>query len=324
MQVSPSVRAVQVPETNPMHPMFTTIYLVGRDQVLTIDTGDDADRYRWMLRGYLAAMEHAEVAQSAVTHYHTDHSANLRWLQDELGVEALVHRPTAPLLGARLPDHGVRLFDAGDELSPGSDVRVQTIATPGHSADSVCFYIEEEGVLFTGDTILGGSTTLVTDLAAYLDSLNTLRVLPNLRVICPGHGPLIDEPIAAIDSYIAHREERERQVLAALATGEAKTSWQIMEALYDNLDPRLRRMADANVRAHLEKLVKEGRVTLHPGTRREADAAEKAREDAEEAARQGVIKQADQYREEARRRALMRQESPPTELWSEPPRYELS
>src|SRR5947199_8953068 len=85
MQVSPSVRAVQVPDTNPMHPQFTTIYLVGRGQVLTIDSGEDLVRYRWMLRGYLAAVEKAEIGISSVTHYHADHSSNLRSLRDEFG-----------------------------------------------------------------------------------------------------------------------------------------------------------------------------------------------------------------------------------------------
>ena len=103
MQVSPSVRAVQVPETNPMHPQFTTIYLVGRGQVLTIDSGDDEERYRWMLRGYLAATEKAEIGQAALTHFHFDHSSNIRWLCDEFGAQAYVSRETAARLDGRLP-----------------------------------------------------------------------------------------------------------------------------------------------------------------------------------------------------------------------------
>jgi len=95
MQVSPSVRAVQVPETNPMHPQFTTIYLVGRGQVLTIDSGADEDRYRWMLRGYLAATEKAEIGQATLSHFHFDHSSNIRWLCDEFGAQAYVSPDTA-------------------------------------------------------------------------------------------------------------------------------------------------------------------------------------------------------------------------------------
>ena len=164
MQVTPSVRAVQVPDTNPMHPQFTTIYLVGRGQVLTIDSGEDMDRYRWMLRGYLAATEKAEIGVSCVTHHHADHSSNLRWLRDEFGAEVRVLEQVMPLLGNRLPESGLRPIHDGTELGPSDDVRLKAIHTPGHSVDSVCFYLESEGVLFTGDTILGASSTTINDL----------------------------------------------------------------------------------------------------------------------------------------------------------------
>src|SRR5947209_1042446 len=150
MQVTPSVRAVQVPDTNPMHPQFTTIYLVGRGQVLTIDSGEDAERYRWMLRGYLAATEKAEIGMSCITHHHRDHSSNLRWLRDEFDAEVSVFEAGMPLLMDRLPDSGVTPLHHGTEIGPSDDVRLTTIHTPGHSVDSVCYYLESEGVLFTG------------------------------------------------------------------------------------------------------------------------------------------------------------------------------
>jgi endoribonuclease LACTB2 len=130
MQVSPSVRAVQVPETNPMHPQFTTIYLVGRGQVLTIDSGADEERYRWMLKGYLAATEKAEIGQCALTHFHADHSANLRWLCEEFNAEGLVAAGTAERLEAgRLPARRAH-FDEGTILSPNGGVRLQVLQTP--------------------------------------------------------------------------------------------------------------------------------------------------------------------------------------------------
>jgi len=323
MQVSPSVRAVQVPETNPMHPQFTTIYLVGRDQTLSIDTGADEDRYRWMLRGYLAATEKAEIGLCALSHFHFDHSSNLRWVCEEFGAKAHISPQTAARLGDKLPDH-VEPIGEGDSLSPGGNVRLQVLHTPGHSPDSLCFYLEDEGVLFTGDTILGATTTAVNDLADYLQSLRRLRQLPNLRVICPGHGPLIDDPAAWIDTYISHREEREAQIVAQLSQGEALTSWQLMERLYTDVDPRLRRMADRNVQSHLVKLEKDGRLSVHAGKPRQRSADELAKEAAEHATRDAVLRQADEYREQARRRALFLQEYPPTDEWIEPPRYELS
>jgi len=323
MQVSPSVRAVQVPESNPMHPQFTTIYLVGRGQVLSIDTGADEDRYRWMLRGYLAATEKAEIGQCALSHFHFDHSSNLRWVCEEFGAEARVSPETAARLDGKLPDHVLPLGE-GDTLSSGGGVRLEVLQTPGHSPDSLCFFLEDEGVLFTGDTILGGTSTAVNDLSDYLHSLRRLRALPNLRVICPGHGPLIDDPAAWIDEYIAHREQRESQILAELVKGEALTSWQLMERLYTDVDPRLRRMADRNVQSHLTKLEKEGRLQKYAGKPRRRSDNELAKEAAEHTTREAVLRQADAYREQARRRALFLQENPPTEEWEEPPRFELA
>src|SRR5229473_924137 len=103
MQVSPSVRAVQVPDDKPMHPQFTSMYLVGKGQVLTIDSGEDMDSYRWMLRGYLAATEHAEIALAGITHHHQDHSANLKWLREMFNSDVLVHPDGVALLEKVLP-----------------------------------------------------------------------------------------------------------------------------------------------------------------------------------------------------------------------------
>jgi endoribonuclease LACTB2 len=324
MQVSASVRAVQVPETNPMHPQFTTIYLVGRGQVLTIDSGADEERYRWMLRGYLAATERAEIGQCALTHFHSDHSANLRWLCDEFNAEGLVSAATAERLEAGRVPAKTAQFDDGTVVSPNGGVSLQVLHTPGHSPDSACFYLEDEGILFTGDTVLGGSTTAVQDLAAYMQSLRRLRALPNLRAICPGHGPIMDKPVEWIDEYIEHREERERQIVGQLSNGEALTSWQIMERIYGDVDRRLRRTADRNVQSHLEKLDREGRIRVHAGKSRTPDQSEVAQRVAEQRERTETMRRADEYREQERRRALMLQERPPSEEWLEPPRFELA
>jgi len=324
MQVSPSVRAVQVPESNPMHPQFTTIYLVGRDQVLTIDSGADEERYRWMLRGYLAATEKAEISQAAVTHFHFDHSSNVRWLCEEFGATALLAPETAERMGEQLlPADGFAPVREGDLVDAGSGARLQALDTPGHSPESVCFYLEEEGVLFSGDTLLGGTTTTVNDLASYMQSLARLRGLPNLKVICPGHGPLVLEPAKVLDEYIAHRNQREAQIVAVLSEGDAITSWQIMERLYPDIDSRLRRAADGNVRSHLTKLAKEGRVTVFEGKPRRPDADEAARLAAEATEREDTLRKADEIRTQMQRRAIFLQENPPTQEWQEPPYYEL-
>ena len=323
MQVSASVRAVQVPDSNPMHPQFTTIYLVGKDQVLTIDSGQDEERYRWMLRGYLAAEERAEIANCAVTHFHFDHSSNIRWLCEEFGAQAHLAPDTVERLEPHmLPPHAATPIVEGGTLDGGS-AKLRALHTPGHSPESFCFYLEDEGVLFTGDTILGSTTTSVQDLGAYMQSLARIRDLPNLQVICPGHGPLVREPVQVIDEYVAHRNLREQQIVETLSSGEALTSWQIMERLYTDIDPRLRRAADGNVRSHLAKLDSEGRLQMEAGVPRVLTSDEQAQAAVEEAERAEVIRRAEEYRQQAQRRSLFLQENPPTHQWVEPPRYLL-
>lgn len=324
MQVSPSVRAVQVPDDDPMHPQFTTIYLVGRGQTLSIDSGEAVERYRWMLRGYLAAQERAEISLAAVTHHHADHCGNLRWAREVFGAEVLVPPNARTLFRGRLPKDGVRALRDGDVIELDGGVRVQVLETPGHSRDSLCFYLEAEGVLFTGDTLLGSTTTTVSDLAAYRRTLERLLRLPNLRVICPGHGPLVFDPRERIQMYIAHRNERERQILEFLAAARRPvTSWEITKALYPDIHPRLRRAADNNVRAHLRQLELEGRLDVLPGVPRERDPEREAEERRRAREREALIRRARQLEAAERRRRIRAQESPPREQWRRPPRFRL-
>jgi glyoxylase-like metal-dependent hydrolase (beta-lactamase superfamily II) len=316
---------VQVPDENPMHPVFTSIYLVGKGgggEALTIDSGEAADRYRWMLRGYLAATEHAEIALAAITHFHLDHSGNLKWMQEALKSEVLLVDEARPLLEERLPEQGTREIRPGQTIDLDGGVRVQVLATPGHSPDSICYYIEEEGVLFTGDTILGSSTTTVHDLGAYRRSLQRLLELPKLEVILPGHGAVVRDPRERLQMYADHRNERERQILGALAEGGAQTSWEIMLKLYPEIDSRLRRAADGNVRTHLRQLEAEGRLTTYPGVPK-PDAPPDPQVIAEHERREAVKKEAKEIEAEERKAEIAAQENPPSDLWQEPPRYEL-
>jgi glyoxylase-like metal-dependent hydrolase (beta-lactamase superfamily II) len=324
MQVAHGVRAVQVPDENPMHPDFTNIYLVGDGQALTIDSGETMDRYRWMLKGYLAATEKAEIALAAITHHHADHSGNLKWVREGYGAEIVAPKQAVPLLKGKLPRGGLNLLADGQMFDLGPGVKLRAIFTPGHSVDSVCYYLEEQGVLFTGDTLLGSSTTTVHDLAAYRRSLKLLLDLPNLKVICPGHGPLVHDPRERLQGYVAHRDMRERQILEALKDGGPASSWEIMLKLYPDINKRLRRAADNNVRAHLDQLEREGRLRAYPGKARRRSTARAAREVEHVRERAAVIKLAKKYDAEDRRAEIRRQENPPSDEWSIPPRYELA
>jgi glyoxylase-like metal-dependent hydrolase (beta-lactamase superfamily II) len=323
MQVSPSVRAVMVPDQNPMHPDFTCIYLVGNGQALTIDSGEALDRYHWFIKGYLAAVEKAEVALAGITHHHSDHSGNLKWVRSELGAEIIAPKGGLPLLKGRLPRTGVSTFADGQVIELDGGVRLRVMFTPGHSTDSVCYYLEDEGVLFSGDTLLGSSTTTVHDLGSYRRSLQMLAGLPNLKVICPGHGKLIWDPRERIQMYINHRNMREEQILGALEGAGATTSWDIMLQLYPDIDKRLRRAAENNVRAHLVQLEEEGRIKTYAGKPRRPSAAKQLRQEEHARQRDRVIKQARKYEAEKSRAEIRAQENPASAEWIEAPRYEL-
>src|SRR5207244_1933665 len=157
--------------------------------------------------------------------------SNLKWLRDEFQADTYIVEAAAGLLKDQLPQAGVHRI-AGGRAIDASGANVQVIETPGHSVDSVCYYLEEEGVLFSGDTILGSTPTTISDLGDYLASLDRIRRLDNLSVICPGHGPLIKEPRSYIEDYIHHRQEREDQILSALAAAPELTSWDITERIY--------------------------------------------------------------------------------------------
>ena len=323
MQVSDAVRMVAVPEEEPMRPSSTNIYIVGEGQVLTIDSGEAIDKFRWMLRGYLAAIEQAEIGVAAITHHHFDHSGNLKHVNELLGADVAVPDNGVKLLRGRLPEE-VRRLEDGAAIDLDNGVRVQVLTTPGHSVDSLCYYIEEDGVLFTGDTILGVGTTVVGDINAYRSSLQRLLELPNLRVLCPGHGPLIHDARERLEMYVGHRQMREDQILEQLQSGEARSSWEIMEAIYgDSIDKRLRRAADGNVRAHLESMVKSGLVSRTRGERRKPRQSAVERERVKQRERDAVIRQAKRYERENQRRAIARQESAPTEVWKRAPAYRL-
>jgi len=324
MQVSPSVRAVQVPDDKPMHPQYTSMYLVGKDQVMTIDSGEDLDRYRWMLRGYLAATEKAEIALAGITHHHMDHSANLKWLREIFKADSLVHPESVGLLEKVLPEEGVQTLQDEQVLDIGAGVRLLVLHTPGHSIDSMCYYLEDEGVLFTGDTILGHSTVTMRDLYTYMHSLDRLVSLPNLKVICPGHGPLVHDPRERIQQYIDHRNQRERQILEVLSEGGDLSSWDIMMKIYTELEnPRLRRAAAGNVETHLAKLEKEGRLKTYPGVPKDKTEEEIAKEEAEAKQWAELEAKYKEHEEKNRQAALNAQENPPDEQWEEMPKYEL-
>jgi len=188
-----------------------------------------------------------------VTHHHLDHSPAANPLANEYRVPSYGYG-----------DYGgfqaISAIADGDGVHVGTEV-IEVLHTPGHTADSMCFAVADG--LFTGDTIKSGTTVVVEDMSAYMATLDRLANLaPGL--IYPGHGDIIDDPAGVISDYIAHRLQREAEVLAALAGGPRSTD-QIVTTVYPDLEPALRPLAAQSADAHLRKLVDDGRVERHRG-----------------------------------------------------------
>jgi glyoxylase-like metal-dependent hydrolase (beta-lactamase superfamily II) len=185
------------------------------------------------------------VAVVLLTHGHPDHSEGARRLAELTGAAVRALDPAH-----RLGDEGL---GEGDVVA-AAGLEVRVAATPGHTADSLSFLLED--AVLTGDTILGRGTTVVAHpdgvLADYLDSLRRLRELGGLTVL-PGHGPELASAGAAAEAYLAHREQRLEQVRAALAAG-ATTAEQVVEAVYADVDRVLWPAATLSVRAQLAYL----------------------------------------------------------------------
>lgn len=235
-------------------------YVLGGDPCIIIDPGPAIGDH---LDAVETAAGSAGVAAICITHYHPDHAAGTAALALRLAAPVAATPDSASLAGLEPPDL---------PLEPGTTLdfaggRLETIPAPGHSADHVCFLWLEERALFAGDVILGEGTSMIAppegDMAAYLNTLTRLAEL-DLSVIYPGHGPPIERPAAKLEEYIAHRHERERQVADALRAG-ASTAEEIRARVYPDLDPRLARAAEGSVLAHLDKLVRQGRVRRDGG-----------------------------------------------------------
>ena len=203
-----------------------------------------------------------EVGAVLLTHHHLDHSEAARGFAERMGCGVRALDPSYTLGGEGLRDGDVVELDG---------LEVHVVATPGHTADSLSFLLPGDGAILTGDTVLGRGTTVVAhpdgQLGAYLDSLDRLRDLAEAqeaRTIWPGHGPVIDQALPAIEFYLAHRRERLEQVRAAVEQLRAEPHPEgiaaeelprrVVEIVYADVDPVLWGAAELSVRAQLAYL----------------------------------------------------------------------
>jgi hydroxyacylglutathione hydrolase len=278
-RIEPGIRLVRAPNPSPMTHTGTNTWIVGQGAVAVIDPGPDMPAHLRVIESALHPDE--AVAAVLVTHAHHDHTALAgrlaeRWGAPVLGAGGMAvrRRPAMARLAARgdlgggegvdwgfTPD---RVLEDGDVTEAGGG-RLEAIATPGHTADHLAFAWGD--VVFTGDHVMGWASSLVSppdgDLTSFMESCRRLAARP-ARIFCPGHGAPVEDPPGRIAWLLAHREQRETQILSALATGGPATPRALTAVIYVDTPPSLLPAAERNVLAHLVALEEAGRVTASP------------------------------------------------------------
>jgi glyoxylase-like metal-dependent hydrolase (beta-lactamase superfamily II) len=257
--LSPLVRRVVANNPGLMTGPGTNTYLVGIDEVAVIDPGPDLVRH---IDAIIGASMKERVRWILLTHTHPDHWPAAAKIRKRTGAKIAAFSPF-PKADEVTLDLDVVLAD-GDTID-GTEFRLEALHTPGHAPNHLCFWLDEERALFTGDHVLNGTTTVVNpqrggDMVEYLASLERLRKLKRVSKICPGHGDVIEDATATLDEYVAHRKMRERQILKLLKAKPA-TIPKIVSTLYTDTPDGLLEMAQRQVQAHLLKLKAEGKVS---------------------------------------------------------------
>jgi ribonuclease/clavin/mitogillin len=241
----------------------TNAYLIGTGKArILLDPGQGEAAFLPVLAKAMARCGCERIQEIVLTHGHPDHIGGVRSVMAEHGRVRVRKMPSA-LFDGPYGDLGLEPLAAGEALkTEGATLR--GIHAPGHAPDHLNFVLEEERSLFSGDNVLGVGTTVIPadsgDLGDYLRSLERLLAERPTRIY-PAHGPVIGDGVAKLREYIAHRADRERQIVAALADGAAKRAMEIVQVVYAAYPPALHAPAAQSVIQHLRKLQREGAVT---------------------------------------------------------------
>ena len=263
VRLSPRILRITAPNPGVMTGPGTNTYLVGEGDAWTaIDPGPESEPH---LQALLAAVP-GRIVQILVTHTHRDHSP---------GAAALARATGAPVYGRRAlhPQGQDETFEPtreladGERLQLGAQTALRVIHTPGHASNHLCYLLEEERLLFTGDQVMQGSTVVINppdgDMGAYLRALRALQGV-DLEWLAPGHGFLVAQPQAVLGGLIAHRLRREAKVVAALSSrGYPAPIDALLPDVYDDVPPALHPVARRSLLAHLLKLQADGAAQLH-------------------------------------------------------------
>jgi len=263
----PLVRRVLAPNASPYTYTGTQTYLVGAEhEIAVIDPGpDQADH----VDAIMAAIGDAKITAIMCTHTHRDHSPAAKPLAEKTGAPIV---GCAPLVldveGGPRSDEAFddsyepdRVLEDGEKMT-GPGWTLMAIHTPGHTSNHLCFALEESGALFTGDHVMGWSTSVVVppdgDMGDYMKSLDKLYQRED-RVYYAAHGAPIEKPRQLVRGMVGHRRQRENQILRLLGE-EPRAIETMVPLMYKNLDPRLTGAAGMSVKAHLIDLERRGMV----------------------------------------------------------------
>lgn len=275
VEVAPGVRRITAPNASPTTFHGTNTYIVGMGRVAIIDPGPDDAAH---VANLLGAVEGETVSHIVLTHTHRDHSGALAALRRVTGAVTAgggPHRPSRPPRAgesARLDAAGDASFAPDVILADGSAIggeswRLEAIATPGHTANHLALALAGGDLLFSGDHVMGWSTTIVAPpdgaMPDYMASLDKLAARAEARYL-PGHGGPIEQAHTYVRALKNHRELREAEILGRLLDGD-RTIVEIVAAIYRDVDPRLHHAAGLSVLAHLEDLVARGKVVSKNG-----------------------------------------------------------
>jgi glyoxylase-like metal-dependent hydrolase (beta-lactamase superfamily II) len=266
MQVSPLIRRAIANNPSAFTYTGTGTYIVGHGEVAVIDPGPRDERH---LAALLRAIKGETVSHILITHTHSDHSPLARELKAETGALTYGFGPHGgnSQYEVKVEEDGDREFMPdrrvmhGDVLR-GKDWTIECVFTPGHTSNHVCYALKEEKALFTGDHVMGWSTSVISppdgNMRDYMASLRLLLERDD-EIFWPTHGPAIRDPKPFLRAFIAHREDRERQILEQIGKGNGRIAGMV-SVLYASVDKRLYPAAERSVLAHIEHLIELGRI----------------------------------------------------------------
>ncbi len=277
-EVAPGIRRVIAENPSPFTLYGTGTYILGRGEVAVIDPGPADGAH---IAKLLEALEGEVISHILITHTHMDHSPGCRLLQAHTDAKSYAYGPH----GAGKLEQGVPVEEGGDmafepdelvrdgDVLSGGDWSVECVYTPGHTSNHMCYQLRESKALFTGDHVMGWSTSIISppdgDMGAYMASLDRLLERDD-AVYWPTHGPCIDDPKPHVRAFVEHRLARERQIIECVGKGLHRIE-DMVPIMYAELPEFMYPAAARSVLASIERLVDNGALRADGGLHLQAD-----------------------------------------------------